>query len=68
VDREPLAMSLLSGDRVTATTAHSLRLVFSISDWTTAACVHKEKRVGAAAIKSGMLDATAVPTKAGGMA
>ena len=31
-------MSLFSGDRVTATTAHLVRLVFSISDGTMAAC------------------------------
>ena len=37
VDREPVAMSLFSGERAAATTAHLVRLVFSISDWTTAA-------------------------------
>jgi hypothetical protein len=37
MDREPVAMSLFSGERAAAT-AHLVRLVFSISDWTTAAC------------------------------
>jgi hypothetical protein len=36
MDREPVAMSLFSGERAAATTAHLARLVFSISDWTTA--------------------------------
>jgi len=31
-------MSLVSGERAAATTAHLIRLVFSISDWTTAVC------------------------------
>ena len=33
-----MAMSLVSGERAAATTARLVRLVFFMSDWTTAAC------------------------------
>src|SRR5436190_12378155 len=37
---EPVAMSSFSGERASATTAHFVRLVFSISDWTTVRLWH----------------------------
>jgi len=36
-DHKPAAMSLFSGERAAATTAHLVQLVFSMPDWTTTA-------------------------------
>jgi hypothetical protein len=49
VDREPVEMSLVSGERAAATTAHLVRLVCFTSDWIAAACGAKPTSAAALA-------------------